>query len=115
MMLGRLAKLFLVTGLALLAGLPAVAQQNAGTTLRFVPHADLSIIDPYFTGVYITRNYGYMVYDTLFAMDSAFRPQPQMVDTWKVSDDKLTYTFTLRVRQAKLARSSRWKSGPGKG
>src|SRR5271163_309110 len=96
MMLGRLAKLFLVTGLTLLSALPAVAQQNAGTTLRFVPHADLSILDPYFTGVYITRNYGYMVYDTLFAMDSAFRPQPQMVDTWKVSDDKLTYTFTLR-------------------
>jgi len=96
MMLGRLAKLFLVTGLTLLSALPAVAQQNAGTTLRFVPHADLSILDPYFTGVYITRNYGYMVYDTLFAMDSAFRPQPQMVDTWKVSDDKLTYTLTLR-------------------
>src|SRR5271163_1745302 len=93
MMLGRLAKLFLVTGLTLLSALPAVAQQSAGTTLRFVPHADLSILDPYFTGVYITRNYGYMVYDTLFAMDSAFRPQPQMVDTWKVSDDKLTYTL----------------------
>jgi peptide/nickel transport system substrate-binding protein len=40
-------------------------------------------------------NYGYMVFDTLFAMDSALRPQPQMVDTWKVSEDKLNYTFTL--------------------
>ena len=37
-----------------------------------------------------------MVFDTLFALDKDFKPQPQMVDTWKASDDKLTYTFTLR-------------------
>ena len=37
-----------------------------------------------------------MVYDTLFAVDKNLKPQPQMVDTWKLSDDKLTYTFTLR-------------------
>ena len=36
-----------------------------------------------------------MVYDTLLATDSSFKIQPQMAD-WKVSDDKLTYTFTLR-------------------
>jgi peptide/nickel transport system substrate-binding protein len=64
--------------------------------LRFVPTADLSILDPHFRGDYITRNYGYMVYDTLLAMDSEFRPEPQMVESWTVSDDKLTYTFTLR-------------------
>src|SRR5947208_3296742 len=70
--------------------------QSSGAVLRFVPHADLSIIDPHWTGVYITRNYGYMVYDTLFALDSAYRPQPQMVESWTVGDDKLTYTFKLR-------------------
>jgi peptide/nickel transport system substrate-binding protein len=85
-----LARLIVLVGLALLPAVPSAAQQGAGTTLHFVPHADLSILDPYFTGTYITRNYGYMVYDTLFAMDSAFTPQPQMVDTWKISDDKLT-------------------------
>ena len=95
-MFAWLARLIVAAGLALLPALPSAAQQGAGTTLRFVPHADLSILDPYFTGAYITRNYGYMVYDTLFAMDGQFRPQPQMVDAWKVSDDKLTYTFTLR-------------------
>jgi peptide/nickel transport system substrate-binding protein len=96
MMFAWFARLILVAGLALLPALPSAAQQGAATTLRFVPHADLSILDPYSTGVYITRNYGYMVYDTLFAMDGQLRPQPQMVDTWKISDDKLTYTFTLR-------------------
>jgi peptide/nickel transport system substrate-binding protein len=37
-----------------------------------------------------------MVYDTLFAIDHEFKPQPQMVDKWSVSDDKLKWTFTLR-------------------
>src|SRR3546814_20111767 len=37
-----------------------------------------------------------MSYDTLFAMDEKLNVTPQMVDSWKVSDDKLTYTFTLR-------------------
>jgi peptide/nickel transport system substrate-binding protein len=36
-----------------------------------------------------------MVYDTLLAMDANFKVQPQMAE-YKVSDDKLTYTFTLR-------------------
>ena len=95
-MIAWLARLILVCGLAVTPALSSTAQPDANTTLRFVPHADLAILDPYFTGVYITRNYGYMVFDTLFAMDSAFKPQPQMVDKWQVSDDQLTYTFTLR-------------------
>src|SRR5215467_3209112 len=69
---------------------------SAGTkTLTAVMHSDLRIIDPGFTTAYITRDHGYMVYDTLLATDSSFKVQPQMAD-WKVSDDKLTYTFTLR-------------------
>ena len=67
----------------------------AGKTIAAVMHSDLRIIDPGFTTAYITRDHGYMVYDTLLATDSSFHIQPQMAD-WKVSDDKLTYTFTLR-------------------
>src|SRR3979490_2125956 len=67
----------------------------AGKTITAVMHSDLRIIDPGFTPAYITRDHGYMVYDTLLATDSNFKIQPQMAD-WKVSDDKLTYTFTLR-------------------
>ncbi|HVM81886.1 MAG TPA: ABC transporter substrate-binding protein [Stellaceae bacterium] len=70
--------------------------QGSGKTLSFIPEADLRSLDPIWTTAYITRNYGYMVYDTLFALDENFKVQPQMVDTWKISDDKLTYTFTLR-------------------
>src|SRR5258708_21130861 len=53
-----------------------------------------STLFPY-TTLFRSRDHGYMVYDTLLAMDSNFKVQPQMAD-WKVSDDKLTYTFTLR-------------------
>src|SRR5262249_9576419 len=64
-------------------------------TITAVMHSDLRTIDPGFTTAYITRDHGYMVYDTLVATDANFKIQPQMAD-WKVSDDKLTYTFTLR-------------------
>src|SRR6266568_6228910 len=67
----------------------------AGKTITAVMHSDLRIIDPIFTTAYITRDHGYMVYDTLITTDSNFKIQPQMAD-WKISDDKLTYTFTLR-------------------
>ena len=47
------------------------------------------------TTAYIVRDFGYMVYDTLLAQNSSFKVQPQMAE-YKISDDKLTYTFTLR-------------------
>jgi peptide/nickel transport system substrate-binding protein len=76
----------------LLAALPAQAQ----TTLRVVMHSDLKIVDPIFTTAYITRNHGYMIYETLFTTDAKGEVQPQMVDKYTVSDDKLKWTFTLR-------------------
>ena len=72
---------------------PGAAQEKV---LKFIPQADLRILDPIATTAYITRNHGYMVYDTLFATDAKFQVQPQMVEKWEVSRDKLTYTFTLR-------------------
>src|SRR5262245_19077125 len=59
-------------------------------------HSDLKIIDPIWTTAYIVRNYGYMVYDTLFAMDAKGEIRPQMVDKYEISADRLTYTMTLR-------------------
>jgi peptide/nickel transport system substrate-binding protein len=83
-----------LAALALSAALTSQAMA-AGKTITAVMHSDLRIIDPGFTTAYITRDHGYMDYDTLLAEDSNFKIQPQMAD-WKVSDDKLTYTFTLR-------------------
>ena len=81
-----------VMGVAGMAGAPASAQ----STLRVVNHSDLKILDPVWTTAYIVRNHGYMIYDTLFAMDGNLQVKPQMVDKWTTSDDKLTWTFTLR-------------------
>lgn len=72
------------------------AAQAEPATAKVVLHAPLRILDPVLTNAYITRNHGYLIYDTLFAIDTQGRPQPQMVDRWTVSDDKLSYTFTLR-------------------
>src|SRR6266481_4897612 len=82
--------------LALCLVTPPVSAQSAAKTLRFIPQADLRSIDPIWTTAYVTRNFGYLVFDTLFALDKDFKPQPQMVDRWTASDDKLTYTFVLR-------------------
>jgi peptide/nickel transport system substrate-binding protein len=68
----------------------------AQTTLRVVQHGNLTVLDPIWTTAYVTRNHGYLIYDTLFATDAKLEVKPQMVDTWKVSDDKLVWTFTLR-------------------
>src|SRR6266576_2138776 len=83
-----------LSALALSAALTVCSMADA-KTVTAVMHSDLRIIDPIFTTAYITRDHGYMVYDTLLATDSTFKIQPQMAD-WKISDDKLTYTFTLR-------------------
>jgi len=65
-------------------------------TLKVVMHSDVKIVDPIWTTAYIVRNHGYMVYDTLLAVDDKLEVRPQMLEGWKVSDDKLVYTFTLR-------------------
>src|SRR4030081_583315 len=80
--------------LALSAAL-AISSPADAKTITAVMHSDLRVIDPGITTAYITRDHGYMVYDTLVATDSNFKIQPQMAE-WKISDDKLTYTFTLR-------------------
>ena len=65
-------------------------------TLRFIAGSDLRVLDPVWTTAGITRNHGYMVFDTLFALDPKYTPQPQMVGDYSVSVDKLLYSFTLR-------------------
>jgi peptide/nickel transport system substrate-binding protein len=84
----------------LLAAIGVLAASLTGAraeiTMRAVMHSDLKIVDPIWTTAYITRNHGYMIYDTLFAMDEKGEIKPQMVDKYDVGADKLTYTFILR-------------------
>jgi peptide/nickel transport system substrate-binding protein len=79
-----------------LVSAPRAHAQKRGGVLRFVPHADLKILDPIWTTAYITRNHGYMIYDTLFALDANLQLRPQMIDKFTVSRDNMKYSFTLR-------------------
>src|SRR3954453_12998250 len=65
-------------------------------TLKGAMPSDVKIPDPIWTTAYIQRNFGYMVWDTLFAMDEKFAVQPQMVVKYEVASDNLTWTFSLR-------------------
>ena len=72
----------IASALSVLALSAALSPQAfaAGKTITAVMHSDLRVIDPIMTTAYITRDHGYMVYDTLLATDSSFKIQPQMAD-----------------------------------
>ena len=80
---------------ALSLGGCAVTEAPPVRTLRAAPHAGLRTLDPITTTAYITRSHGYLVYDTLFALDQNMQPQPQMVESHTLSPDRRTYTFRL--------------------
>jgi len=82
-------------GLAALAT-PRLALGAEQKVLRFVPHADLTVIDPTWNSAYVTRNHGYMVFDTLFGQDGSYQPQPQMLDGFAIEDDGKRWTLKLR-------------------
>jgi len=88
-----LSRLTLMAALAAGGILPAGAGQ--AQTLKVVMQSGLRVTDPLVSTGYITRDHGYMIYDTLLGMDEHFQPRPQMAD-WTLSDDGRIYTFTLR-------------------
>src|SRR5437016_959272 len=74
-----------------------VHAQKGGGTLRFVPHADLRVLDvTRYTGYITNRTNAYLIYDTLFSQDEKGQIRPQMVDTWTMSPDRRKWSFTLR-------------------
>src|SRR5262249_13728903 len=99
--MSRLSRRELLGGTAATAavvtiGAPAIHAQKGRRTLRFVAQADLKIVDPIWQTAYITRNHGYLGYDTLFGTDEQLQIKPQMVEHSTVAADGMKYTFTLR-------------------
>jgi len=76
---------------------PALAQPARARTLRFMPQAGLAALDPVFNPTTIVTTHGFCVFDTLYGVDRALRPRPQMVGREEVSADGLTWTLTLRA------------------
>ena len=80
------------------ASLPrfSIAQPASADVLRFVPQANLTVLDPIFTTAAVTANHAWMVYDTLFGVNAAQQAKPQMAEGYTVSDDGRTYLIRLR-------------------
>ncbi len=93
MRISKIAALTLAIAGYATINMPAMAQVK---TLKVVASADLKILDPTFTTAYVTRDFGYFVYDTLFAQDANGVPRPQMVDKYTSSKDGKNWSFTLR-------------------
>ncbi len=87
--------LLAATAAAVLAR-PAISRADPTRLMRFIPQADLSTLDPHWNTAYVTRNHGFMVFDTLYGMDSQFRATPQMVAGHTTEADGLLWTLTLR-------------------
>lgn len=77
-------------------GMPAIARGAASSVLKFVPQADLAVLDPVWTTTYQTRDHGFLVFDTLFGLDSNFKASPQMADGAASEDAGKTWRITLR-------------------
>jgi peptide/nickel transport system substrate-binding protein len=78
------------------ASLAAPATAQPARLLRFVPHANLTSLDPVWTTAWITRNHGYLIYDTLYSIGEDLQPKPQMAAGHVWENDNLLLTVTLR-------------------
>src|ERR1700730_659245 len=83
-------------GVAAALAAPRIGGAAAAKTLVVAPTADLVVLDPVVTFNRQTRNYAYLVFDTLYGLDTSWQPQPQMVEGHEVEDDGLTWLLRLR-------------------
>ena len=74
----------------------AMEEGKFGGELRIVSQASIATLDPNFTGAYVTIAVAAHIFDSPFGWDEDLTDQPEMVESFEVSDDMLTWTFTLR-------------------
>ena len=75
---------------------PNLARSQGANVLKFVPQADLGVLDSVFTTAYVTRNHAFLVFDTLYGMNETYEPMPQMVEGHVVENDGKLWTLKLR-------------------
>ena len=75
---------------------PSLVRAATQSVLRFIPQSDLTVLDPHWTTAYVTRNHAFMVFDTLYGMDGAYRATPQMAEGAVTEDDGRTWKIALR-------------------
>jgi len=86
----------LLSTLAALPAMPALAQAPGTHVLRFIPNADVTSLDPMSTTSYGVRNHAHMCWDTLYGPDESLAIRPQLCEGHLVEEDGLRWTFTLR-------------------
>ena len=86
---------FLAATAATLAA-PQIARGQSNRVLKFVPQSDVTVLDPIWTTAYVTRNHGYMIFDTLFGTDAAMQASPQMAAGMTTDNDGKLVRITLR-------------------
>jgi peptide/nickel transport system substrate-binding protein len=64
--------------------------------LIFVPQANLTSLDPVWTTATVTRNYAFLVFETLYGLDAKLNPHPQMAEGHATEDDGKRWTIRLR-------------------
>lgn len=75
---------------------PRLGRAAEASVIRFVPQANLTSLDPVWTTAVVSRNHGYLVYDTLYGLDEKLTPRPQMAEGHVIEDDGRRWTVTLR-------------------
>ena len=75
-------------GAAALAA-PRIGRAEKANKLVFVPTGDISVLDPVVTARRVTRNHAYLVFDTLYGIDTNWAAQPQMLEGHQVEEDGL--------------------------
>ena len=88
---------------------PHIGRAADAKTLKFIPESDATIVDPIWTTATVTRNHGYLVFDTLYGQNDAFAMEPQMVEGHTVENDGKLWRLTLREGPA----LPRWRAGAG--
>src|SRR5665811_648083 len=97
-----LPSLMALHGLGGIAGVSAAARQEAtpepvaGGTLKLGVQADPAELDPHKTSLTAAWHVIEHVYETLVTTDETLAPVPGLAEKWDISDNGITYTFTLR-------------------
>jgi len=80
-----------ILSLVVVAGTP-----KAGGVLRAAMATNPPTLDPHLSTTTATRQIAYYIGEGLLTYDEEYRIIPQLVESWEVSEDGLTYTFHLR-------------------
>ena len=86
----------LLAGAAAALAAPRIARAQSVRVLKFIPQSDLSVLDPVWSQAYVVRNHGLLIFDTLYGLDDAYQPQPQMAAGHRIEDGEKTWTISLR-------------------